>query len=51
MIYEGIKGVPKFECDEYGYLKKLNIVYVLPIINEGERIAKEIERAKKHNIR
>lgn len=49
MIYDGIVGVPKFECDEYVH-KKTKYCVCIAIINEGERIAKELERAKKHNI-
>lgn len=49
MIYDGIEGVPKFECDEY-IPKKTKYCVCIPIINEGERIVKELERAKKHNI-
>lgn len=49
MIYDGIKGVPKFECDEYAP-KKTKYCVCIPIINEGERISKELERAKQYNI-
>jgi dolichol-phosphate mannosyltransferase len=49
MIYEGIKGVPKFECIEL-QPKHAKYCLCIPIINEGERIAKELHRAKKHNI-
>lgn len=49
MIYDGIEGVPKFECDEYAP-KKTKYCVCIPIINEGERIVKELERAKKCNI-
>ncbi|WP_160683818.1 glycosyltransferase family 2 protein [Clostridium sp. C2-6-12] len=49
MIYEGITGVPKFECNEY-YPKKAKYCVCIPIINEGERIIKELERANKYNI-
>lgn len=49
MIYDGIEGVPKFECDEYA-TKKTKYCVCIPIINEGERIGKELERAKKYNI-
>lgn len=49
MIYEGIKGVPKFECKEYSKKKK-KYCLCIPIINEGERIKKELEKAKKNNI-
>lgn len=49
MIYEKQKGVPKFECTEYAGKTK-DYVVLIPIINEGERIHKELYRAKKHNI-
>ncbi len=49
MIYENIEGVPKFECKEYR--KKENKYCVcIPIINEGERIKKELQRAQEANI-
>lgn len=49
MVYEKQLGVPKFECIEY---KKKNKDYVvlIPIINEGDRISKELQRAAKHNV-
>lgn len=49
MIYEKQPGVPKFECFEYAEKTK-NYVVLIPIINEGDRIAKELTRAKKHNV-
>lgn len=49
MIYENIDGVPKFECREYSPKRKKYCVCI-PIINEGERIKKELERAKENNI-
>lgn len=49
MIYEKQNGVPKFECFEYAEKKKEYVV-LIPIINEGDRIAKELTRAKKHNV-
>ncbi len=49
MYYKDIAGVPNFESCEYK--NKINKYCVcIPIINEGERIAKELERAKKSNI-
>lgn len=49
MIYEKQAGVPKFECFEYE--KKIkDYVVLIPIINEGERIIKELKRAYKSNI-
>lgn len=49
MIYEKQKGVPRFECTEYEPKTK-DYVVLIPIINEGDRIHKELFRAKKHNV-
>lgn len=49
MIYEKQAGVPKFECFEYE-TKMKEYVVLIPIINEGERIIKELKRAYKNNI-
>lgn len=45
MYFEQIKGVPDFECQEWQEKKKEYCV-LIPIINEGERIKKELQRAK-----
>ena len=45
MIYEKQPGVPRFSCQEYGP-KRHDHVVLIPIINEGQRIAHELERAK-----
>ena len=37
------KGVPKFECIEYSG-KTRDYVVLIPIINEGDRIIKELNR-------
>ena len=49
MIFEKKQGVPKFECVEYND-KSNNYVVLIPIINEGNRIIKQLERANEHNI-
>ena len=49
MIYEKQKGVPKFECIEYADKTKEYVV-LIPIINEGNRIHRELVRAKKRSI-
>jgi dolichol-phosphate mannosyltransferase len=49
MLYEKQPGVPKFECAEYEEKKKEYVV-LIPVINEGERLIKELTRAKKYNI-
>lgn len=45
MIYEKQDGVPKFVCTEYASKTK-DYVVLIPIINEGDRIKRELERAK-----
>ncbi len=47
--YENIDGVPNFECKEYKE-KQTKYCICIPIINEGERIQKELERAKKYGV-
>ena len=49
MIYEKQVGVPKFECTEFD-VKTKDYVVLIPIINEGERIVKELQRAKAHRV-
>lgn len=49
MIYEKQVGVPRFECFEYDKKNKEYVV-LIPIINEGDRIEKELIRAKRHGI-
>lgn len=49
MIYEKQNGVPKFECTEY-LGKTKDYVVLIPIINEGDRIKKELIRAKKYSV-
>lgn len=49
MIYEKREGVPKFECTEYEEKKKEYVV-LIPIINEGDRIIKELKRAYKYKV-
>lgn len=49
MIYEKQTGVPKFEANEYAPKSK-DYVILIPIINEGDRIALELTRAKEHQI-
>lgn len=49
MFYQEVKGVPDFESTEYE-TKKTKYCICIPIINEGERIQKELERAKKEKI-
>lgn len=49
MIFEKQPGVPKFESTEFSKKTKEYVV-LIPIINEGERIIKELERAYKNNV-
>lgn len=49
MIYEKQEGIPRFECIEYAP-KCRDYVVLIPIINEGDRIHRELYRALKHNI-
>lgn len=49
MIYERQDGVPKFECIEYNGKTK-DYVVLIPIINEGDRIKKELRRAKDNHV-
>lgn len=47
--YENINGVPNFNCFEY-MGKQHDYCVLIPIINEGERIKKELERAVLHQV-
>ena len=49
MIYEKRPGVPKFSCTEYNEKSK-DYVVLIPIINEGDRIIRELKRAYKYNV-
>ncbi len=45
----GVSGVPTYDCDEYCNKTKEYCV-LIPIINEGERIRRELKRAQKAKI-
>lgn len=49
MVYKDIKGVPDFECFSF-VEKKTKYCVCIPVINEGERIQKELEVAKQNKI-
>lgn len=49
MVIERQSGVPRFECTEYCEKTK-DYVLLIPIINEGERIIRELERAAQNNV-
>lgn len=44
-----IMGVPDYECSEYSSKNK-EYCLLIPIINEGDRIIKELKRAQKHKV-
>jgi dolichol-phosphate mannosyltransferase len=46
---EGISGVPAYYCDEYEE-KKSDYCVLIPIINEGSRIHRELKRAKRAHV-
>lgn len=48
-MYTNIDGVPNFKANEYNN-KKNDYCVLIPVINEGKRIKKELERAKLANI-
>lgn len=49
MLYERQTGVPKFVSSEFAERTK-DYVVLIPIINEGNRILKELYRAYRHKI-
>lgn len=49
MLYEKQKGIPRFECIEYAE-KRSDYVVLIPIINEGKRIHKELYRAYMNHV-
>ena len=49
MIYEKQTGVPRFESREYADRQR-EYVLLIPVINEGERIKRELLRAKEARI-
>ena len=49
MIYQKQQGVPEFNCTEYREKSK-DYVVLIPIINEGDRIIKELKRAYKYKV-
>lgn len=49
MRYKKTAGVPAFEAHEFD-TKQTRYCLCIPIINEGDRIHKELERAQKHGI-
>ena len=49
MEKKNINGVPDFTIKEYSQ-KQNKYCLLIPILNEGDRIKKELERAKNKNI-
>lgn len=49
MVYERQAGVPRFQCEEYEE-KSREYVILIPIINEGQRIIKELKRAYRADV-
>lgn len=49
MFHNPRPGIPAFQCTEYQEKTK-DYVLLIPIINEGERILKELKRAYKHKV-
>lgn len=49
ITYKDIDGVPDFECEEYADKRK-KYCLLIPIINEGDRIKAELNRAKRFGI-
>lgn len=47
--FENLQGVPNYNCFAFQEKRKEYCV-LIPIINEGERIINELQRAKKHQI-
>ncbi len=49
MIYQNINGVPDFSCEKFSGASSRYVV-LIPVINEGERILKELARMRKAEI-
>ena len=49
MVYQKQSGVPQFACNEY-HQKEKDYVLLIPIINEGQRIVRELKKAQQHHI-
>lgn len=49
MLYKDIEGVPNFEAAVFGE-KQAKYCLCIPIINEGDRILKELQRAQENGI-
>ena len=49
MLYKKTSGVPAFEANEWSG-RQSKYCLCIPIINEGERILKELQRAQDHGV-
>ncbi len=49
MLYEKQEGVPRFEAFEYSPKRKAYVV-LIPVINEGKRLHKELYRAYRNQV-
>lgn len=49
MYFERIDGVPDFTCEEWQEKTK-DYCVLIPIINEGDRIKKELQRARRFHV-
>ena len=49
MFYKRQPGVPAFQCDEYSGKEK-DYCVLIPVINEGNRILHELQRAKEAGV-
>ena len=49
VVYEKREGVPRFEAEEY-MPRRRDYVVLVPVINEGERLHKELKRAYRYHV-
>ena len=49
MRFDGIDGVPDFECDAF-FPRRTKYCMLIPVINEGERIRRELTRAQQAGV-
>ena len=49
MLYAKREGVPCFEAEEY-MPRRRDYVVLIPVINEGKRLHKELKRAYRHHV-
>ncbi len=49
MLFKRREGIPQFECNEYRD-RSSDYCILIPIINEGDRIIRELKRAQDHGV-